>query len=187
MSHHCSPLIIPGIKRCVTRFGSFKHLQLLNSIKQGSNPIKTSIIHQKVPKKRQFEFLKYHLSVNWIQNLVPIIDRNEILMEQHTITQSKGNYVLSDFIWGSIIRQTKSSFQSFFPQLIIVCDSAMCYICCGTVVLQFALNEMRWSILRLSAGLDLNQAWWHVSIRDNILQQSGRIGPIPGLNIIPLI
>ena len=123
MSHHRSPLIIPRIKGCVTRFGSFKHLQLLNAIKQGSNPIKTSIIHQKVPKKRQFEFLKYHLSVNWIQNLVSsIIDRNEILMEPHTITQSKGNYVLSDFIWGSIIfRQTKSCIQSFFPQLIIVC------------------------------------------------------------------
>ena len=63
----------------------------------------------------------------------------------------------------------------------------LCYICYGTVVLQFVLNEMRWSILRLSAGLDLNHAWWHVSIRDNILQQSVRLVPIPGLNIIPLI
>ena len=153
MSHHCSLLIIPGIKRCVTRFGSFKHLQLLNAIKQGSNPIKTSIIHQKVPKKRQFEFLKYHLSVNWIQNLVPIIDRNEILMEQHTITQSKGNYVLSDFIWGSIIRQTKSCFQSFFLQLIIVCVILLCAI---FVVEQLSssLLSMRWDEVSWDSRLD---------------------------------
>ena len=63
----------------------------------------------------------------------------------------------------------------------------LCYICYGTVVLQFVLNEMRWSILRLSAGLDPNHAWWHVSIHDNISHAAHNLCgsvPISGLNII---
>ena len=109
-------------------------------------------------------------------------------MEQHTITQSKGNYVLSDFIWGSIIRQTKSCIQSFFPKLIIVCcvfaiEMSIVWNSCPPVCSQW--DGMKY--LGISAGLDLNHAWWHVSIHDNISHAAHNLCgsvPISGLNII---
>ena len=86
-------------------------------------------------------------------------------------------------------KQKVVSSHFFHNWLLFVCLWQKCTCSLyGTVVLQFVLNEMGWSILRISAGLDLNHARWHVSIRDNKLIHTshnlcGSV-PISGLNII---
>ena len=86
-------------------------------------------------------------------------------------------------------KQKVVSSHFFHNWLLFVCLWQKCTCSLyGTVVRQFVLNEMGWSILRISAGLDLNHARWHVSIRDNKLIHTshnlcGSV-PISGLNII---
>ena len=86
-------------------------------------------------------------------------------------------------------KQKVVSSHFFHNWLLFVCLWQKCTCSLyGTVVRQFVLNEMGWSILRIFAGLDLNHARWHVSIRDNKLIHTshnlcGSV-PISGLNII---